>query len=78
MTNMRKVSVISTKEAQDLVNILGKYEGKFALHYNGHNKDITVDAKSIMGVITILSPKFLTLEAPLDFDFSVLDKFLIA
>ena len=29
-----------------------------------------------MGVITIISPKFLTLEAPEDFDFSVLDKFL--
>lgn len=78
MENLRKISLRGTKDAQELVNIVSNYSGDFKLHYNSPYKDIVVDAKSIMGVITIISPKFLTLEAPEDFDFTVLDKFLIA
>lgn len=78
MTNMRKISIVGTKDAQEMVNIISQHSGDFKLHYNTNIKDITVDAKSIMGVITILSPKFLTLEAPKDFDFNLLDKFLIS
>lgn len=76
MGNLRKISLRGTKDAQELVNIVNDYSGDFKLHYNPPHKNIVVDAKSIMGVITIISPKFLTLEAPEDFDFSVLDKFL--
>ena len=63
MGNLRNISLRGTKDAQELVN-------------TPHKNNIVVDAKSIMGVITIISPKFLTLEAPEDFDFTVLDKFL--
>jgi hypothetical protein len=77
MGNLRNISLRGTKDAQELVNTLGDYSGDFKLHYNPpHKNNIVVDAKSIMGVITIISPKFLTLEAPEDFDFTVLDKFL--
>ena len=77
MGNLREISLRGTKDAQELVNILSDYSGDFKLHYNSPRKDIVVDAKSIMGVITIISPKYLTLEAPEDIDFTVLDKFLI-
>ena len=77
MGNLRNIRLRGIKDAQELVNTLGDYSGYFKLHYNPpYKNNIVVDAKSIMGVITIISPKFLTLEAPEDFDFTVLDKFL--
>lgn len=76
MGNLRKISLRGIKDAQELVNILSDYSGDFKLRYIPPCKNIAVDAKSIMDVITIISPRFLTLEAPEDFDFTVLDKFL--
>ena len=71
-----KIKLSTVKDAQTFVNTLSRFEGKFILHYNTTVKDIAVDAKSILGVITIISPTFLTLEHPSDFDLASIAQFL--
>lgn len=76
MTKMVSINLSTISDAQEFVNILGAHEGSFKLRYNTGIKDITVDAKSILGVVTIISPKFLTLETPADFSFDTIRKFI--
>ena len=69
--NQVKIKITNVAQAQEFVNLLGEYPGDFYfLERNSH-----IDAKSILGVVTLVSKDTLTLCTPSDFSVDLLKSF---
>lgn len=72
---MHKIKLTNVADAQKFVTVLSAHDGDFTLFQLGDNPR-SVDAKSIMGVVTLITQDTLGIRVPSTFDILSLENFL--